>query len=64
MGGCISCEFSSEKKTRWVGKGLENPRRMKRDDDEFCGFIPGTVSGVRGFFNLALLISRVFRWRF
>ncbi len=29
---------------KWVGDGLENPRRMKRDSGKIRGFIPGTVN--------------------
>ncbi len=43
--GVISDNFFARKnELKWVGDGLENPRRMKRDSGKIRGFIPGTVN--------------------
>ncbi len=48
MGGFLLIIFV----IKWVGDGLENPRRMKREDDKLRGFIPDTVSSVADLFPL------------
>ncbi len=48
--GALSVNFLWKMNQKWVGDGLENMRRMKRDSDKFRGFIPGTVSSVSRIF--------------